>query len=174
MVPKWNKATGIVISILMVLLGIALFMMPMLGMLWIEYVASACIMIYGIYQIINYTQMPKDAKDGWVLANGIILGLCGLLFLFSKPGVTYTTYALLLAIISLSIGINQLCLVSLAKKEGMKVGLLIASGIINLLLGLFFCIAPFFMEWIMAYVIAIYLLFAGVALFAESCSSKVK
>ena len=170
-----HKVWGIVISILMVILGIVLFCVPVRGLIWLEYAATAALVIVGIYLIIKYFCTPKDDRYGWTLANGIILILLGALYLFSSPLVTMVTFSFLFAVLTISDGINLFSLSSRMKKNGESgTGLLIASGILDIILAVFFIIAPFAMNWAIAVIIGIYLVVAGISLFAESCSGKNK
>lgn len=168
--PKWSKPVGIVISVLMVALGVLLFIVPQ-TLVMLMYMTSAAFLVYGIYMIVKYIGMPSGVKQGSVLANGIIISICGILFLSSKPITEALTYSFIFALIALLIGINQLTAVGSVKAAGGKTGLIIFGGIINILIGLFFCFYPLFMELALGYMLGIYLIVGGIALFAESASS---
>lgn len=170
---KTNRIWGIIISILMVLVGVALLWRPVIGLIRLEYVAIACVGIVGIYLIIKYISMPKGEKVGWVLANGILLVLLSILYMFSSPFVTALTFSFFFAVVSLSDGIDCITVASKCKNEGhAKPGYLIASGVLDIILSIFFIIAPISMNWAMAVILSIYLIISGIILFIRSCSNK--
>ncbi len=85
-----------------------------------------------------------------------------------------STFSFIIGFFALFGGITQISSYGAFKKAGEPgAGWILASGIINLVLGILIICAPiagwFTMEWIFA----IYLIVGGVALFAEACSGKL-
>jgi uncharacterized membrane protein HdeD (DUF308 family) len=156
-VTKGNKTAGIIVAIFMIILGVLFFARPIITEVAGMYLATAGFVIYGIYQIIMYAKTASDQKNGWTLANGIIFVILGLLIIFSRPINMLYTFAFLLGFLAIFGGINQLTAYGQVKGQP-GAGWLIASGIINLILGAFFMFTPFAATFILAYVLGIYLM----------------
>ncbi|MEA4853105.1 MAG: DUF308 domain-containing protein [Christensenella sp.] len=175
-----NKTAGIVIAICMVVLGILIFVAPIIMGLGFAYIVTIGFIVYGVFQIIAYVRTPSDYRNGWTLANGIIFTLLGILILVEALGSKFgqynmiSTFAFIIGFFALFSGITQISSYGAFKKSGEPgTGWILASGIINLILGILIICAPvtgwFTIEW----VFAIYLIVGGVALFAEACSGKL-
>lgn len=168
-VTRGNKTAGIIVAICMIVLGVLFFIMPVGTGFVVEYFATIGFIIYGIYQIIMYARTPSALKNGWTLANGIIFVVLGVIILLSGPIDMLFTFAFLLGFLAIFGGINQIT--SYVAVRGQKgAGWLLASGIINLVMGAFFLFAPFIATVALAYVLGIYLIVGGIAFFAESAS----
>ena len=101
--------------------------------------------------------------------------LLGVLLIFSDPLSRASTLAFMLAFISLSTGMNQIAASSVMKKQGAAgTGWLLASGIINIFLSIFLIFNPFVMLLGFGIIAGVYLIFGGIALFAESMSSHIQ
>ncbi len=166
-----NKVAGIIVAICMIVLGVLFFIWPgrteIIGM----YIASVGFIIYGVYQIIVYARTESGSRNGWTLANGIIFAILGVLLLLGGPLDMAYTFVFLLAFLAIFAGITQISSYGAVKKSGAPgAGWVLASGIINLILGIFFMIAPFAAAWAIAFILGIYLIVGGIALFAESAS----
>ncbi|MGI6153373.1 MAG: HdeD family acid-resistance protein [Christensenellaceae bacterium] len=173
-ITKGNKTGGIIIAILMIILGILFMLRPLITEAIAMYLAMIGLVIYGIFQIIVYAKTPSELKNGWKLANGIIFIILGVLLIAGSPVVMIEMFAFLLGFLAMFSGINQIAASSAVKKAGESgSGWLLASGIINLVLSAFFIIAPFAASFILAYILGLYLIIGGVALFAEACSGQL-
>lgn len=177
---KGNKAGGIIVSICMIILGILIFLAPVITGLGIAYVITVGFIVFGFYSVIAYIRTPRDYKNGWTLANGIIYILLGVLILAEALGgkigqvEMLSTFAFLIGFFALFGGITQISSYGIYKNSGAKgAGLLLLSGIINIILGIIVICSPlagwFAVEW----VFGIYLIVGGIALFAEACSGKL-
>ena len=175
-----SKTAGIVIAICMVVLGILIFAAPLIMGLGIAYLVTIGFIAYGIFEIVAYVRTPADYRNGWTIANGIIFTLLGIMILAEALGGQYgkinmiSTFSFIIGFFALFGGITQISSYGAFKKAGEPgAGWILASGIINLVLGILIICAPiagwFTMEWIFA----IYLIVGGVALFAEACSGKL-
>ena len=166
-----NRVAGIIVSIIMIVLGILMFIVPVGTSVVIMYMASAGFIIYGIYQIIAYIRTAKEMKNGWTLASGIIYTILGILLLIGGPYDMAYTFMFLLAFLALSGGIMQISAYGPLKKAGAQgTGWMLASGIINVLLGIFFIFMPFGSALAVTFIFGIYLIVFGIAFFAESAS----
>ncbi|BDF57353.1 hypothetical protein CE91St36_01700 [Christensenellaceae bacterium] len=175
-----NKTAGIIIAICMIVIGVLIFMAPLITGLGIAYLITVGFIVYGIFQIIAYARTSSDYRNGWTLANGIIFALLGILILVQALGTQLgalnmlSVFSFFIGFFALFGGITQISSYGAFKKAGEPgAGWILASGIINLVLGILIVCAPiagwFTMEWIFA----IYLIVGGIALFAEACSGKL-
>lgn len=162
-----SKTAGIIVSICMIILGVLAVVWPVTTGGVIAYVAAIGFVIYGIYEIVLYAQTESGHRDGWVLASGIIFALLGVLLLFSGPLVALETFVFILAFLAMLGGIMEIASYSSLKQAGMEgAGWVLASGIINLILGVMLLILPFAATWMVAFLIGLYLIMGGIALFA--------
>lgn len=168
-----NRVIGILASICMIVLGIVILMMPVKSALIVMEIATIGFVVYGIYQIISYFRTPSEYKNGWMLANGIIFIILGVIIFRANTLSTAITYAFLLGFLALSTGITQISSYGIYKKAGVpNAGGIVFSGILNMLLGLFFLFSPFFTLFAAWLIFAIYLIVAGVAVFAMAASGR--
>lgn len=168
---KGHKVFGVIIAIAMILLGIGSFFAPLFSTSIIIWLFIAGIFIYGIFLIYSYTQ--TQIKNGWTLASGILALILGILMIFSPPLAKADTFAFMIGFMTMMTGVNQVVAASAAKKAGAeRTGWLTASGIINIILSFFFIFNPFVMLLAFDIIVAVYLIFGGIALFAATFSSK--
>ena len=167
---KMSKTLGIVVAILMIILGCLIFFAPMFAAQMIMWFFITGLIIYGLFHIIIFAK--SEIKNGWSLTAGIMAILLGILLIFSDPLSRASTLAFMLAFIALSTGMNQISASSLMKKQGASgTGWLLASGIINIALSIFLIFNPFVMLLGFGIIAGVYLIFGGIALFAESMST---
>lgn len=172
-ITKGNKVAGIIVAIAMIVLGILLMARPIATEIVLFYLAAVGFLIYGIYQIIVYVRTPSDLKNGMNLANGIILILLAVLILLSSAVSVVITFAFLFGFVAMFTGINQIAAASAVKKAGGKRGgWLIASGIINIVLSIFFIVTPFMAEFAFGIIAGVYLIVGGIALLIEAASGN--
>lgn len=168
-----NNRVNLIVGICMIGIGILFLCWPIASNYAAMVLATIAFIIYGGYQIYIYIRTPRDYKDGWLLASGIIDIIVGFVILWDSPRGMYLTFAFLLGILSLYEGFIQ-CFnsgrIRRAKQSG--AGWVLISGIMFIAMGIFFLITPFAATWAMAYVIAIYLIVGGIALFANGASGQ--
>ncbi len=175
-----NKTAGIIIAICMVILGMLIFAAPLIVGLGIAYLITIGFILYGVFSIVSYARIPSDERNGWTLANGIIFVLVGILILAEALGNKFgqlsmlSMFSFLIGFFALFGGINQIASYGALKKAGEdKAGWVLASGIINLILGIMIICAPIMGWFTLEMIFAIYLIVGGIALFAEACSGKL-
>ena len=170
---KMSKTLGIVVAILMIILGGLIFFAPLFAAKMIMWFFIAGLILYGAFHIIVFAK--SEIKNGWSLTSGIMAVLLGVLLIFSDPLSRASTLAFMLAFISLSTGMNQIAASTVMKKQGAAgTGWLLASGIINIFLSIFLIFNPFVMLLGFGIIAGVYLIFGGIALFAESMSSHIQ
>lgn len=175
-----NKTAGIIIAVCMVVIGILIFAAPYIMSLGIGYLVTIGFIVYGIFQIIAYARTDAEYRNGWTLANGIIFTLLGILILVEALGGPIgqlnmlSTFSFIIGFFALFGGITQLSSYGAFRKSGEPgAGWILASGIINLILGILIICAPIAGWFTIQWIFAIYLIVGGVALFAEACSGKL-
>ncbi len=167
---KTMKIIGIIVSILMILLGGLIFFKPLFAAQIIMWLFIGGLFVYGSFLIFIFAKAA--IKNGWNLASGIMAITLAILLVFSEPLGRASTFAFLLAFMALSSGINQISAGAIMKKTGAgKSTWLFVSGVINILLFIFLLVAPLMILLSFGIIAGVFLIFEGVALFAESMST---
>ncbi len=174
-----NKKTGIIISIIMVALGLFAFIDPFSLGVGLAYVVTIGLGIYGVSNIVTYFKTEPDSRNGWTLANGIILTVLAVLMLWTALGKDYgsiqmlSTLSFAIGFFTLIAGIDQIQAFNVLRKaEVPGSGLMLASGIMNLFLTLLILINPLFGWFGLSVIWGLYLTVSGIIIFAESCTGK--
>ena len=75
----------LVVGIVMLIGGIAIYMMPVTGAVFVTFIIAAVFLAKGIFQIaLSFRVRPMDGW-GWILAAGIVAFLAGLFILLQYP-----------------------------------------------------------------------------------------
>lgn len=172
-VQKHNRTYGIITAIAMIVLGVMFLIWPMVtgyvGMIFI----TVGLIVYGVTEIVVYCRTPKEYRNGWMLAFGIIYVVLGCMLLADDPASLYLTYAFTIGFFAMYLGVTQCFAWGQYRAQNVPgSGWLLASGIINIILSFCMIMTPIVAAWALEYVLGIYLIIAGVALFAEACSGK--
>lgn len=157
----------------MIVLGVFFLIWPMLtgyvGMIFV----TVGFVVYGVTQIVVYCRTPKDLRHGWNLAFGILYVLIGIMLLMESPASLYLTYAFVIGFFAMYLGITQCFAYGQYKSANVPgAGWMLASGIINIILSFCMIMTPLVAAWALEYILGFYLVFGGIALFAEACSGK--
>ncbi|WP_066645781.1 HdeD family acid-resistance protein [Christensenella timonensis] len=175
-----NKTAGIIIAICMVVLGILIWVKPVASAFTLGYIVTVGFIIYGVFEVVMYFKTPSELRNGWTLANGIIFTLLGVLVLLQALGSLagaldmLSLFSFLIGFFALFGGITQIASYGAFKKSGEPgSGWILASGIINLVLGIMIIAAPFAGFAVLEWIFSFYLILGGIALFAEACSGKL-
>ena len=163
------RSVGIMISVLLAAAGIFMLCNPFSSARILAWVFIVGLLVYGIWQLACYIRIRRN---GWVLAFGLISTGLGLALMLETPLRQIENLVFILAFFSLLEGVSQLCLVSTAKTAGFRVSGLITSGIIQLLVGLFFMVNPFAMLIANEWITAIFLIALGVSMFFSVCFGR--
>ena len=172
-----NKTTGIIFSLIMMILGMFAFLNPFALGTSLSYIITIGLGIYGVTSIVAYFRVTPKERNGWTLANGIILSALAVLMLWTALGNAYgsvqmiTTLAFAIGFLALLGGIDQIRSFILLRKYAVPgAGWMLAGGILNLLLTAVILINPLFGWFGISVIWGIYLTVSGLVLFAESCS----
>mgnify|MGYP004513879967 FL=1 len=170
---KEHKAAAIVVSILMLIGGIILIFKPLRGLIGLEYMISGLFCLFGVFLIYKYFSTKKENRLGWNLINGILIAMLGIFYLFSTPISTILTFSLIFAILSLCEGISDFMVYSKLKENGeSNTWLAIFTGVLYILVSIFFVTNPFIMSLGVSFVIGIYFIIEGISLLAKALSGS--
>ncbi len=178
---KKFKAVGIVVSILLIIGGILILSTPIGSGIAFAWAMLITLLINGVYRLIRYFVLPKESRNGWMLADGIISTLFSVLILVE---ITVAPFGAALGIISMLgylvgfyeifTGINQLCSISDVKAAGGSSGWMIFAGILNIICGIFVVAHPIISYFALEWILAIYLLIFGITTLIECVCVKTK
>jgi len=162
---KMNKATRVlvlILGIILLLFGFVLMATPGLDAVILGYFICTVMLIYGIAQIVFYGSHRKlHVVSGWVLADGILTAILGLLLLF-MPGAQIMTMTVVFAVWVLFSGIMSFAGAFAAKDAGSHDwGWNLAAGIIGMVLGFWLMCDPLLSLMSIGYLLPFTLLFQG-------------
>lgn len=170
---RGSRMGGIIVAIAMIILGVLFIARPFGTGIVLMAIATIGFIIYGVYQIIAYVQTPAELRNGWTIANGIVFIILGLLIILGGGLDMMVTFAFILGFLAMFGGINQVTAYSALHKNGQPgAGWVLASGIINIIIGIMFIVAPFGTWLVWDYVLGIYLVVGGVAFLIEVLSGQ--
>ena len=80
---KKYKTMGIFVSILIAICGILIFTKPVGSGIFFAYLMMASLFVNGLFKLITYFTLPKDKRNGWILADGIFSAIVGIFILYA-------------------------------------------------------------------------------------------
>lgn len=168
---KKNTATRVLLlifGIILVILGFVLFATPGLDAVMLGYICCIVMLVYGIAEIVFYCSHRKlHIASGWVLADGILTAILGLLLLF-MPGAQIMTMTIVFAVWVLMSGIMSFAGAFAAKDAGSHSwGWNLAAGIIGILLGIWLMFDPMLSVMTIGFLLPIAFLFQGCSAIAS-------
>lgn len=172
-----NRTTGIIVSVILMILGLLTFLNPFSLGVGLSYIITIGLGVYGVSGIVTYFRVPREHRNGWTLANGIIISVLAVLMLWTALGNSYgtiqmvSTLAFAIGFMSLLGGIDQIKAFSMLRRYSVPgAGWMLTSGILNLILTAIILINPVLGWFGITMIWGIYLTMSGLVLFAESCS----
>ena len=174
------QSGGVFTALGLAALGIATLFFPVAAGAGFAFVITTGIFLFGLSQIVLFFRESGEQRNGWSLANGILLLVAAGLnlggVLFGKIGIVqmiaYVSFAM--GFLTMSVGLNQLT-GALAEKRGTpgrRWALL--SGGLNLLLSVFMFVNPVISWLAWTTVWGIYLLTASIGLLIRLWSAKCR
>lgn len=172
------QSGGVFTALGLAALGIATLFFPVAAGAGFAFVITTGIFLFGLSQIVLFFRESGGQRNGWSLANGILLLVAAGLnlggVLFGKIGIVqmiaYVSFSM--GFLTMSVGLNQLT-GALAEKKGTpgrRWALL--SGGLNLLLSVFMFVNPVISWLAWTTVWGIYLLTASIGLLIRLWSAK--
>lgn len=178
-IDTWNnkiqsaKAWMIALGMVLIVAGIATAVAPLSMYAIIQGIIAGVLIVRGASNIVGYVQTPEFFRNGATLASGILNALLGVLF-FALPA-TFTASALgfLLAFLLIMTGVERLSFARSMRYyhlENSSAGT--AMGIVNIILGVVLAFTPLFTSVVLSYLMAAYLIVAGITLAVEGVAIK--
>jgi uncharacterized membrane protein HdeD (DUF308 family) len=139
----WGLIGG---GVLVALLGIVCFVWPGLPLITIVAIVGAALIVAGVFDIFTWIRAKRDgASSGWTLANGICSLILGVLFAI-HPIIASGVIIALVGWLMIIYGIFALVSAFGLRTGGNLWGLMLTMGIVSVICGLMFLLAPeFFM-----------------------------
>ncbi|WP_066687209.1 HdeD family acid-resistance protein [Christensenella intestinihominis] len=177
---KQHKIMGCIIAVCMAVLGALLLVMPAGVGFAVNYAVAVGILLMGVYELIAFFRTEPSYRNEGTLASGVILALMGIVIIILSIGdpanqiTMMGIFTTVLGFFALYRGIMEFFSYSRFKQLDTKdTAWLMMSGILNLIIGVLMVILPFTGLISVALVLGIYLIVAGIALFAEAISGKI-
>jgi len=178
---KKMKTLGIVVSILMILMGIAMFCVPARATAFMMVMMVVGLFLYGVVEIVVYCKMPKELREGSMLGAGILWCLIGLLLIIggcSAPVeaklAAWGTFEYIIAfMVGFSMffsGFRSFSACSAVKAMGKSTAGPIIAGILYIIAGIVVLTYPIGSVITLTVFYGIYLLVGGVALLCRVLS----
>lgn len=178
-VERWNegvrgtRALAIGLGALLALAGVASLASPLSLYAVIQTVIAVALIAGGAAGIVGYVRMPELFRSPVALVTGILNALLGVLVLALPSYLTAGTLTLLLAFLFIASGAERLSSAHRMRYFGFEgTGVSTATGVLNIVAGMVFLIAPLFSSLVLGYLMAAYLIVAGASLMAEGVAMR--
>lgn len=176
---NWNKNVksmriwGFIASIFMIVIGVLCMIYPVQTTYFIEILASVALLLFGIWEVVRYTQRSWFLRTGVSLASGILNIILALMLLSSPAEDMLLSFGFLFGLDLLMLGFEQVTTTGRLHMIGIAdTGWLTASGVINIIVGMMLLIMPMASIAAVSVLLAIYLIFGGISLFMMSINAK--
>lgn len=172
------QSGGVLTALGLAALGVAALFFPVAAGTGFAFVITTGIFLFGLSQIMLFFRESEGQRNGWSLANGILLLVAAGLnlggALISEIGIVQmiASVSFLMGLLTMSVGLNQLT-GALAEKRGTPGrGWAMLGGGMNLLLSVFMFVNPVISWFAWTTVWGIYLLTAAIALLVTLWSTR--
>lgn len=165
----------LILGILLAVLGVVMFATPGINSIVMAYAVCFLMLVYGIAEIAYYIAHHKShVVSGWLLADGIITALLGLLLLF-VPGAQILTMSILFAVWVLFTGVTRTSAAFVAKGAGSSNwGWILFAGIIGILIGIWMMFDPLLAVMTIGFILPVTFLVQGFSAVAAFFATRVK
>ena len=178
-IDAWNgkvrhaKIWMVVLGIALVVAGVAAALSPFSLYALIQSFAAAALIIHGATQVVGYFQTPEFFRNGTMMASGVLNALIGVLLVALPSLFTASALVFMLALVLIVSGIERVTFARQLRYYRIPASSAGAvTGAINIILGALFLLMPLMTSFALVYLIAGYLIVAGVTLIIESISIK--
>ena len=132
------------LSVLFIVLGVLLLVMPQTSLLWICYAFGAVVLITGIFCLIQYARVRGSGLAApFLLVAGVITAGLGL-FALAKPEVVASFLPVVFGLFILMDGCSRIgTAIDLARRRGEKWWLLLLLSLLSIALGILLLADPF-------------------------------
>ena len=160
-------------SVLMIVVGILCAVYPVQTTYVIEVLASISLLLFGIWEVIRYTQRPVILRTGVSLMSGILNILLGILLLTSPQEDMMMSFGFLFGLDLMMLGFEQLTMTGSLHAMGvMETGWMTFDGILDVIVGIILLVMPMASVSAVSILLSFYLLAGGITLFVECIHAK--
>lgn len=178
-VERWNagvrgtRALAICLGALLALAGVASLASPFSLYAVIQAAIAVVLVAGGAAGIAAYARTPELFRSPVTLVTGILNALLGVMVLALPSYLTAGTLTFLLAFLFIASGAERLSSAHRMRYFGFEgTGVSTATGVLNIVAGVVFLVSPLFSSLVLGYLMATYLMIAGVSLIAEGIAMK--
>ena len=141
---RYIKNGMLFLSVLFIVLGVLLLVMPQTSLLWICYAFGAVVLITGILCLIQYARVRGSGLAApFLLVAGVITAGLGL-FALAKPEVVASFLPVVFGLFILMDGCSRIgTAIDLARRRGEKWWLLLLLSVLSIALGILLLADPF-------------------------------
>ena len=141
---RYIKNGMLFLSVLFIVLGVLLLVMPQTSLLWICYAFGAVVLITGIFCLIQYARVRGSGLAApFLLVAGVITAGLGL-FALAKPEVVASFLPVVFGLFILMDGCSRIgTAIDLARHRGEKWWLLLLLSLLSIALGILLLADPF-------------------------------
>lgn len=175
LIDTWNsrrkkmRTAYIIIAAVLLIAGILTAVFPVSIFAVMQYFAAAAVIVIGIYHFVTFASMTYYFRDYMLLLSGILNVLIGIMLFFMPVALTVQVITFLLAFLLIFSGAEKLSLASRLRYFRIPhTGSMTFSGVLNIILAVIFLLLPFVSALALNYILAAYLIIAGIALLIEA------
>ena len=176
---EWNyrvksiRRAELMMGIAMIVLGTVCIFYPRQSIYVLELIASFAILAFGIFKIAEYFSVPVYLRMPGLMVSGILDILISIMLMTSPSGVLLETFAWIMAIDLMVMGIEELSYSSVLKWISVEsYDWVVVNGVLNIIISLLLFILPASSSVAILFLLAIYLIVGGVSLLIEYKKSK--
>ena len=178
-IDRWNnrikqaKAAMGILGALLVIAGVFSAVAPYSLYSFIQIAAGVARFVHGVVQVVSYFGTPEFFRNSVLIVSGILNALLVIMLLLLPVYMTSSTLVFLLAFLFILTGFERISFARQMRYFGLpnsSAGTV--TGVINVVLGIVFIGMPLFSSLVLGYVLAAYLVIAGVTLLVEAVSLK--
>ena len=176
---EWNsrvksiRRAELMMGIAMIVLGAVCIFYPRQSIYVLELLASFAILAFGIFKIAEYFSVPVYLRMPGLMVSGILDILISIMLMTSPSGVLLETFAWIMAIDLMVMGIEELSYSSVLKWISVEsYDWVVVNGVLNIIISLLLFILPASSSVAILFLLAIYLIVGGVSLLIEYKKSK--
>ena len=176
---EWNenakkiRTIAIILSIVMIVVGVLCFAFQSTAFAVMTVLAAVVLVVIGVMHLVNFFKMPPFLRDPLAVLNGVFSILVAILLFVAPLTATATALGFIFAFLLLASGFEKLGLGwRLGFYLDMKHGWITFSAVLDIILAVLFFIMPIVGVSAVGYLIAAYLVVAGIAVLIEAISFK--
>lgn len=178
-IDRWNdgvkRARGwmVVLGVLLILAGGFAALAPLGLYEFIQTAAGIALIVYAVMQIASYMGTPEFFRSPALAVMGVLNALLGIMLLALPAYLTAGTLVFLLGFLFIVTGIERLTFARRMRYFQLPhTGMGIATGIINLIVGIVFLLMPMVSSLVLGYLMAAYLVVGGVTVLIEAAAMR--